>query len=172
MKPHEIDKALKTIVILCDTREQPTEQYFKRMEGINLPFVREKLDFCDYSCKYTDADGEHDLRAEIGIERKMSIDELCGNFTKGRARFEREFERAKEAGCKVHLIIENGSTEKMVNGKYRSKLNPNSLFSSLMAFADRYNITYHYCKPETTPLLINKIFTHHIRNKLYKQIDV
>ena len=106
MKPHEIDKILKSITVIVDTREQPTAQYHKRMKGIGLPFVRNKLDFCDYSCKYTDEKGEHDLKNEIAIERKMSIDELCGNFTKGRARFQREFEKARKAGCKIHLIIE------------------------------------------------------------------
>ncbi len=172
MKPYEIDKALKSIVIVADTREQETEQYFKRMKGIGFPFIREKLDFCDYTCKYTDNEGvEHDLRNEIGIERKMSLDELCSNFCKGRARFEREFERARDAGCKVHLIVENGSIGKIVDGDYRSKLNSNSLLSSLIAFADRYDITYHFSMTKDTPLLINKIFTHHVRNKLYEQLE-
>ena len=81
------------------------------------------------------------------------------------------FEKAKKAGCKIHLIIENGSLEKIVNHEYSSKFSPNSLLSSLMAFSDRYDITYHFCEAENTSLLINKIFTHHIRNKLYKELE-
>lgn len=102
----------------------------------------------------------------------MGLDEICANFAKGRKRFEREFERAKASGAKVHLIIENGSYEKILGGKYRSKLSPNSLYSSLIAFCDRYDLTVHFCKPETTPSLMKKIFYHHIRNILMKDVEV
>ena len=101
----------------------------------------------------------------------MNLDEICANFTKGRDRFAREFERAIKSGAKVHLIIENGNYEKIIGGKYRSRLNSNSLLASFIAFADRYNISVHFCKSETTPVLMNRIFYHHIRNKLMKDIE-
>lgn len=172
MTPKEMENILKTIFLIVDTREQPTEQYYKRLSSVGIPYRRQKLDFGDYSCGYLSEDGsEISLEKEIVIERKMSLDEICGNFTRGRDRFAREFERAIKSGAKVHLIIENGNYEKIIKGKYRSRLNSNSLLASFVAFADRYNISVHFCKAETTPVLINKIFYHHIRNKLMQDIE-
>lgn len=172
MTPREMENILKTIFLIVDTREQPTEAYYKRISKVGIPYRRQKLDFGDYSCGYLSFDGsEMLLDKEIVIERKMSLDEICANFTKGRDRFAREFERAVSSGAKVHLIIENGNYEKIIGGKYRSRLNSNSLLASFIAFADRYNISVHFCKAETTPLLINRIFYHHIRNKLMKEIE-
>lgn len=172
MTPREMENVLNTIFLLVDTREQPTEKYYKRIEAVGFPYRRQKLDFGDYSCGYLAQDGlEVLLDKELVVERKMNLDEICGNFTKGRDRFAREFERATQNGAKVHLIVENGNYEKILNGKYRSKLNSNSLLASFLAFADRYDITVHFCKPDTTPVLINKIFYHHIRNKLMKEIE-
>ena len=172
MTPKEMENILKTIFLLVDTKEQPTEQYYKRLDSVGIPYRRQKLDFGDYSCGYLSENGfEVLLDKEIVIERKMSLDEICGNFTKGRDRFAREFERAAKNGAKVHLIVENGNYEKILKGTYRSKFNSNSLLASFMAFADRYNISVHFCKPDTTPTLINRIFYHHIRNKLMNEIE-
>lgn len=172
MTPKEMENILNTMFLLVDTREQPTEQYYKRLDSVGIPYRRQKLDFGDYSCGYCGRDGfEVLLDKEIVIERKMNLDEICGNFTKGRDRFSREFERAAKSGAKVHLIVENGNYEKIIGGKYRSKLNSNSLLSSVMAFSDRYDISVHFCKPETTPLLMRKIFYHHIRNTLIKDLE-
>lgn len=172
MTPKEMENVLKTIFLLVDTREQPTEAYYKRISEVGIPYRRLKLDFGDYSCGFCPKDGfEVLLDKEIVIERKMNLDEICGNFTRGRERFSREFERAAKSGAKVHLIIENGNYEKIIAGKYRSRLNSNSLLASFIAFADRYNISVHFCKPETTPVLINRIFYHHIRNKLMQDIE-
>lgn len=168
-----MERTLQTLFLIVDTREQPTESYFKRLDKVGLPYRRQKLDFGDYSCGFCLTEGsEVLLDKEIVIERKMSIDEICGNFTRGRDRFAREFERAAKNGAKVHLIVEGGSYEKIISGKYRSRLNSKSLLASFFAFADRYNITVHFCKPETTPVLINKIFYHHLRNKLMKDVEV
>ena len=173
MTPREMERILETMFLIVDTREQPTEAYYKRLDSVGIPYRRTKLDFGDYSCGYLASDGfEVLLDKEIVIERKMSLDEICGNFTKGRDRFAREFERAIKNGAKVHLIVENGNYEKILKGTYRSKLNSNSLLASFLAFADRYNISIHFCKPDTTPTLINKIFYHHIRNKLMQDLEI
>ena len=172
MTPKEMENILQSIFLIVDTREQPTEEYRKRLSEVGMPHTRRKLDFGDYSCGYFAQDGsEVSLDKEIVIERKMSIDEICGNFTKGRTRFTREFERAVQSGAKIHLIVENGNYEKVINGRYRSRLNANSLIGSFMAFADRYDISVHFCRSETTPVLINKIFYYHVRNKLTKELE-
>lgn len=172
MKPAEMERILKTITLIVDTREQQTPEYKRRIKAVGYPYRRQALKFGDYSGEFRIGNKVYSLTSEIAIERKMSLDEICGNFTRGRARFEREFERAKKEGAKVHLIIENGSYEKIIKGSYRSRLNSNSLISSITAFCDRYNLTLHFCSPEVTPILINKLLYHHVRNKLIKDIEV
>lgn len=160
----EIERMLKTMVIIYDTREQQNSALKKRLEGFSSPSVRRKLNFGDYSVGYVNEENNlvfcDDL---IAIERKMSIDELANCFTKGRARFEREFLRAKESGAKIHLLIEGASYEKILNHKYRSQLTPNALIGSYLAWAERYNIQLHFCRVDTTPILIEKLLKYWLK---------
>ena len=153
----EIDSALKTINILVDTREQDTPLFRKRMRTIGYPTKRKKLSFGDYSCSITADDAEIDLSASFAIERKMSLDELAQCYTRGRKRFEREFERAKAANAKVYLLIEGATWEDAYNGHYRTQMHPNSLIASMIAWLARYNCQILMCKAETTPSLIHDI---------------
>ena len=65
----DVDDELRTLALICDTREQNTTALKRRLEGIGLPVIREKLDFADYSCRT-----EHfDFSKRFAVERKMSI---------------------------------------------------------------------------------------------------
>ena len=163
----EITRILKTMIILYDTREQQNAALKKRLEGFTCPSLRHKLNFGDYSVAYVNESKDIVFCDDfVAVERKMSLDELCSCFTKGRVRFEKEFVRAKKNNARMHLLIENGSYEKIFAEKYRSKLNPNSLIASYLAWAERYNIQLHFCKAETTPLLIEKILHYWLKNYL------
>ena len=165
----EIDEMLETMVITYDTREQQTAKLKKRLEGFGCEVERKKLDFGDYSVAYTNTEGEKVYcDSLVAIERKMSLDELCNCFGKGRGRFEREFLRAKDSGAKIHLLVENSDYEMLFCGQYRSQLHPNSLIASYLAWAERYDIQLHFCKEETTKLLIPKILHYWLKNHLEK----
>lgn len=167
MNNFDVDSCLKNITIISDTREQPTDRYKRRMEQIGLPYVREKLDAGDYSCRCLLPDGsDFNLSKYIAIERKMNIDELCQCFTRDRKRFEKEFERAKAAGTKIYLLVENGSWEKVYGGKYRSKMTPQALIASIDAFRARYDMQLDFCKDETSGLLIRDILYRELKEKL------
>lgn len=166
----EIDKMLASMVILVDTREQPTERFDRRTEGFNCPFVRKCLPYGDYSAQYTDLDGNVvSVENKISIERKKDLDEVCMCFTKDRARFAREFERAKADGARMYLLIENENWEKALNGKYRSKLNPKALKASLLAWMARYNLHIFYCKEETTGGMIRDILYYELKELLQNE---
>ena len=94
METFDISYALEHITVLVDTREQPTIRAKKRLESMNLPYERKKLDFGDYSAKCTlPDDREVDFSASLAVERKMNIDEICNCFCHERRRFVNEFER-------------------------------------------------------------------------------
>lgn len=163
----EVEKMLESMEILVDTREQPTGRFKRRVEGFGLPYLRKCLPYGDYSAQYIDLDGETvSIENKVAIERKMNADEICTCFTKDRKRFEREFERAKADGAKVYLLIENESWEKIINGKYRSKLSPKALKASLLAWTARYDINIVYCKEETTGGLIRDILHYELKELL------
>lgn len=157
MTPPEIQQALKTLKILVDTREQDTPAFRRRVAAFGCPFERRALKFGDYSAAVMIDGAEHVLASRFAIERKMNLDELAGNYTRGRKRFEREFERAKAQGARVYLLVEHGEFEKMFAGSYRSQLNPAALVASVFAWMPRYGCTYLPCKPDTTPLIIREI---------------
>lgn len=161
----EIDRMLDAMTILIDTREQATEALQQRIDTMQAPIKREKLDYGDYSAEYVVPNGSvHNLCKIAVIERKMSIDELCICFTKERERFEKEFERAE---CeRMYLLIEGATWEKVLGGKYRSKYPPAALVASMWAWSIRYNIHFVFCKADTTGKLIKEILYRELKEHL------
>ncbi|MCI8332634.1 MAG: hypothetical protein HFE78_07400 [Clostridiales bacterium] len=168
--PFQIENMLDSLQIVVDTREQDTAQFRERIRGFGVPCIREKLNVGDYGAVYTDTKGiKRNLHSVAVCERKMSLDELCHCFTKDRKRFQREFDRAKADGCRVHLIVENASYEKLFAHQYRSRLSPKSLIASLLSWSARYNMEPHFCKAETTGRLIADILHYELREYLINQ---
>lgn len=176
--PFEIEKALDSMVILVDTREQPNRKFEERVRAFGCPWERRKLDFGDYSAKYT-APGGRDVSLDrhIAIERKMDANELALCLGKERRRFEREFIRAKEAGARIYLLVEEENWEKLYAGRYgksaryRSRMRPESLTASIHAFQSRYGMNLQFCKPETTGRLIADILKYELRERLEHEHD-
>lgn len=167
MNPFEVSRALKNLTLIVDTREQDTDRLRRRIRQTGLSFVRQKLDFGDYSAKTTLDNGtEFDISSSVSIERKMNLDELCACYCKGRKRFTREFDRAKSAGAKVYLLIENANWEKAYNGSYRSKMSPQALTASLFAWLARYNCQIIFCKEETSGKIIREILYREMKERL------
>lgn len=167
MHPIDVESTLKTMVCICDSREQATEQSKRRYADFGVPFERCKLDFGDYSAVFTLPDGsKFDLRESCTIERKQSLDELCGCYTHDRSRFEREFERAKAVNAKIILLIEEASWEKAYNGKYRSQMKPQALVASMLAWLARYDCQIIMCKSELSGRIIHDILYREAKERL------
>jgi ERCC4-type nuclease len=167
MHPIDIESTLKTMKIVIDTREQTTEQSKRRYADFGVPWERGKLDFGDYSAVFTLPDGsKFDLRKTVAVERKMSLDELCGCYTHDRARFEREFERAKAVNAKIVLLIEEASWEKAYNGKYRSKMQPQALVASMLAWLARYDCQIIMCRAELSGRIIHDVLYREAKERL------
>lgn len=166
MNGYDIENALKTLTVIVDTREQNTPQAKKRYRDIALPVEREKLDFGDYSAK-VEADGtEIRFDSQFAIERKMSFGELCQCFCKGRARFEREFLRAKQANAKLYLLIEDGGFDKAIAGRYNSQMNPNALIGSIFSFLAKYECQIIFVSAENSGRIIREIIKKEVETRL------
>lgn len=167
MHPIDIQSTLDSMIILCDTREQDTPKLRRRLEDTGRPFERAALPSGDYSAKFTLPDGtKYSLKEIVCVERKMNLDEICGNFTRGRKRFVREFDRMRKKGGKLYLLIENGDWEKILNGKYQSQFSPKAFTASILAWCARYQSQIFFCKPESTGVLIQKILYYEMKELL------
>lgn len=101
---------------------------------------------------------------EIAIERKASLDELAGNLTQHRTRFEEEM--ATYDG-KKYLLIENASYQDIVNSNYRSEYNAKSFLATLHAFNHRYNLEIVFMPDASkSGLWIYSTFAYWLRERL------
>ena len=99
-KDKEIEEIIKSIVILIDTREQENSHIKDYFDKKKIVYKVQKLDYGDYSF-YIPKNEALGISRElyfndiVCIERKGSLEELSGNFTKDRARIEEELSRKK-----------------------------------------------------------------------------
>ena len=164
MAPHEIEEALKGMVVLVDTREQDTARLRVRLKDMKCEHERCKLDFGDYSAKIPINDEWYTLN--IAVERKMDLDELAQCYCNGRKRFEREFERAQTAEAKIYLLVENATWEDAYTGNYRSKMSPQALVASILAWLSRYRCQVIFCRQRTSGRPIYDILYREAREYL------
>jgi len=169
LDPIEAEECLKSMVYCVDTREQPTENLAKRMEFLQ-PNVRETLMSGDYTAKTLLPDGSW-FYLPVAVERKMSLTEIAGNLTRERDRFRAEFNRAREHGIRLYILIEQASWEEAYAGAYRSQMKPKSMIASLMTWSARYGCSVVMCKrPETAGKLIRDILHYEMREHLERMV--
>jgi len=167
----DINNTLKSFSIIVDTREQETNRAKRRYESMGVEYCRGVLDFGDYTYNLTLPAGPlHDISNRIKpkcvIERKQNLDELAMCFTRSRARFQREFERARDAGARVYLLTENASLDMILLGHYRSRFKPQSFIASLLAWSIRYNMIPVFCDMEQSGRLIREILYRDAKERL------
>ena len=178
MKRRDTDKEARAILkqmgILADTREQKWEHIRWMLDQAGCRVERGKLDQGDYTAfvpmsafpGFQDVPGFYSLQDEVVIERKANLDEIAGNFTTGRERFEREFLRAKSKGVKVFLVIENANWADVLSHNYRSQLSPKSLMGSLLSWQAKYNVTIVFCRPEETARILYSTLYYWLKARL------
>lgn len=86
--------------ILCDTRQQKGKH--GHVDGWftahGVPFSYRKLDFGDYM--------RSDGFGNIVVDTKKDVQELAGNCGREHARFVRELDRARDAGFRLFILVE------------------------------------------------------------------
>ena len=172
MEPHEQDEMLETMSIICDSREQETVRAEKRYKDFGVPWNKRKLDYGDYCYNAVKPNGQflfpenEQIFPYCTVERKESLDELASCFTHSRARFEREFKRAKEHNARIFLLIENATWENLLNGKYRSQFNSNAFLASLCAWIVRYDLQLIFCKEESSGKIIKELLYRDLKERI------
>lgn len=163
---------LKTFEIICDTREQKTPRAEQRYKAFGVDYSRGTLNYGDYCGNITFPSGmklydqSKTISAKCVVERKMNLDELAQCFTRGRERFQHEFERATEAGSRIFLLCENGSIEKILKHDYRSRFNPKAFLASIIAWNIRYDMQLIFCSQISTGMMIKEILYRDMKERI------
>ena len=170
LDPIEAEECLGSMVFVVDNREQSTMALSKRLEYLQ-PNVRETVNAGDYTAKTLLPDGTW-FYLPVAIERKMSLTEIAGNLTRERERFRAEFNRAREHGIRLYILIEQASWESAYAGAYRSKMRPQSLIASLLTWSARYGCSIFLCeRSDTGGKLIRDILHYEMREALDRMVD-
>lgn len=165
----EKKEILKSIVILHDTNEQQNHHIIKYLDEKKIPHEKYNFDFADYSFRIpanTELGIVRDLYFDkhFCIERKAHLEELSGNLGDGRTQFENEFLRAKD--CKLVLLIEKGSLEDIILGKYNTEYKPVSYFASILSFQHRYGLDINFVSKEHSGYYIYSLCYYFLREIL------
>ena len=149
--------------LLIDTREKPKAitgilDYFER-NGIE--YEVSKLLFGDYM-DYN--------RPEIVIDRKQNIRELAKNVTLERSRFVAELNRAKVAGAKLIILVEQNRykdrnnwihvetiEDLMLWSDKHTSIRGEAVYRRLSGLKYNYNISVQFCDKRSTGKEILKL---------------
>ena len=164
----ELKTILKAIVPLVDTREKQSHviEWFDKKDILWKRKALTNGDYSFYLPAMPELNIDRDLYfdKEIMIERKNSVDELAGNFSEHRTRFEEEL--ATYPG-KKYLLIENSTYGDIVTGNYRSKYSAKSYLGTYHAFNHRYDIEIMFMPDnQYSGLWIYSTFMYWLREKL------
>ena len=147
----EVKKLLDSMVVLIDTREQENAHICSYLDKKHIEHAKKALSFGDYSIyipRNDDLGVSRDIYFDdcVVVERKASLDELAGNLTKDRTRFESELLRAK--GANIALMVENATYADLVMGRYRSEYNAKSFVATLATYSARYGLDVNFVEKE------------------------
>jgi ERCC4-type nuclease len=171
MTDKQFQAKLSEMVIIVDSREQQNLHITNIFDKKGIKYVKRKLDYGDYAFCTIGTDAiPKSYETKIVIERKFSLEELSSNFTTGRERFKREFDRAKEVNAKVILMIENGSYRKLLEHKYDTDLSVESFKGSIFSFKAKYGIEVEFIESSLSAFFIYNTFRYFLREDL-KNMD-
>ncbi|MED2749618.1 ERCC4 domain-containing protein [Bacillus thuringiensis] len=165
----EIEKILKTLTIVIDTRENVNDHIRDYLHQKGIPIKNQKLDTGDYGCmipKNEELGIPRDIYLDRRIERKMSIDEITSNLQKDtQTRFENELIRSKD--IPFTLIVEDQrGYEKILKGDYKSRYNPLALLGRLNTFKAKYDFEIVYLDKKFVGNWIYYVLYYHAKHYL------
>jgi hypothetical protein len=162
----ETKEILKSLVILCDSRENKNYHILEWFDKKSIAHIEHTLNFGDYSFMLPAGLVDDSRRNiyfdhQIIIERKASLEELSNNLSHDRQRFEDEFLRS--GNCRKILMIESGSFDDILLNRYKTGLNPASYFGSLLTFSQRYGLETVFISPENAGRFIYSTMYYYLR---------
>ena len=138
------------IKIIADTREKKNEHILDYCQSQGIEVEHRKLNYGDYSIILNDQDFANCL----SVERKGSLEELAGNFSKGRVRFKKEFQRMIEAQGRMIVVVEGATREDITNHNYLTEFHPNSFNGSISSWENKFGVYFNFMKRQQSAKFI------------------
>lgn len=153
-------------LIMVDTREKPKaiEDILRTFDAEGISHVSSKLLFGDYM-DYN--------RPDLVIDRKQNIAEIAKNCTRERDRFVRELERAKMAGARLVILVEQDKykdrdswvsvrdvSDLMMWSSPHTQIRGEKVFRVLSEWMHKYDLSVEFCHRSTTGRKILEILYH------------
>lgn len=163
------DAILNNITIIIDSREQSNRHIVEYFNEKGISYDVSKLEVGDYSFKLRNALGsglDFSFEREFAIERKNSLEELSGNFTTDRLRFEKEFMSAKCRGTALSLVVEDASINNVFDGTYNTQYNKKSFIASILSYKYRYGVDFNFVNKDDMGRFIFLSSYYFLREKL------
>lgn len=142
-----------------DTRQKNDKHNIKHecFSDMSVQLVRCKLPFGDYA-----------PIPPVSVDTKENMDEIANNICgKEHNRFINECKNAKEAGCKLYILVENtlGITD---ISQVHTWQNPRVIYSpncvqgprlqkAMETISERYNVTFMFCHPSDAARIVTEI---------------
>lgn len=165
----EIKKLAKQMIILVDSREKRNEHILSYFDKQEIAYKKEKLEYGDYSFMIPATAAGEDIffHRDIAIERKASLEELSGNLAQERERFEKEFLKAGNDGCKIYLMIESpGGYSDIIGHRYRTEFTPAAYMASLKTWESRFGCNVQFIDSQYSGYYITSTFQYFAREML------
>ena len=165
----QIKNLTKQMVVLVDSREKRNGHILDYFQKQGIAYQVSKLDYGDYSFMIpaSAAGGDIYFHDSIVIERKNSLEELSGNLAQKRTQFETEFLKARNAGAKIYLMVEDvGGYSSIISHKYNTQLTPVSFMSSLKTWESRFGCNVQFISQEYAGYYIASTFQYFAREAL------
>lgn len=147
------------MIIIEDTRQQKGKHELKHdyFSANDIRLVRCALPFGDYAPV-----------PPVSLDTKKDMDEIAMNICgKEHKRFINECKAAKDAGCKLVILVENrlGIT---AMGEVHKWINPRTIYSdkcvqgdrlqkAMETISERYGVEFRFCVPEDAGRIIQEI---------------
>ncbi len=163
----EMEELVSSLTVLVDTREKRNEHILDYFDRKKILYKKKALDYGDYSFMLPANEKlsiPRDLyfNNQIVVERKASLEEISGNLTKERDRFEKELCLAPKT--KV-LLIENANYSDIATGNYNTQYNKKSFWASIHSFWFKYNIPVMFMPDnQYSGLFIRGFFEYYLKN--------
>lgn len=147
------------MIIIEDTRQQKGKHELKHdyFSANDIRLVRCALPFGDYAPV-----------PPVSVDTKKDMDEIAMNICgKEHKRFINECKAARDAGCKLVILVENrlGIT---TMGEVHKWINPRAIYSdkcvqgdrlqkAMETISERYDVEFRFCVPEDAGRIIQEI---------------
>lgn len=165
----EKDELVKSLTIIVDSREKCNSHILEWFDKNNVRYITKALKNGDYSFfipanEELNIDRELYFDRQIMVERKASLEEISGNITQSRARFEEEL---ATFGGKKYLMIENANYQDIVQKAYKTDISPKAFLATLHTYNHRYGLELMFMPDLSySGVYIYGTFTYYLKSLL------